>query len=272
MNKSRRKPIQKVLWKKYVWQRQTVAQLAHEYHRSTSWISRQLDQAPFATAVKIEPRPLAIVADTTFNGRSWGVCVLRSPKLKKNLAWQVVKKETVDAYHECRWRLEQKGFEITAAVIDGKPGVCAAFWDVPIQMCQFHQIAIITRYLTAKPKLEAGKELRDLTLTLPRTDEVAFKAGLDAWLQKWQSFMNEKSCNPETGRKFFTHKRLRSAYRSLARNKEILFTYQRYPGLNLPNTTNSLEGSFTLVKEMLRIHRGLKTRRKIKLITAILAK
>ncbi|MBI5222710.1 MAG: hypothetical protein HY980_04445 [Candidatus Magasanikbacteria bacterium] len=188
------------------------------------------------------------------------------------MSWQVVKKETVDAYHDCRWRLEQKGFEITAAVIDGKPGVYNAFWDVPIQMCQFHQITIVTRYLTAKPKLEAGKELRILALTLPQTEGYIFELELSVWFKRWQSFMNEKSYNPKTSRKFFTHKRLRSAYRSLERNKEILFTYQKYPELNMPNTTNSLEGSFAHLKDMLRIHRGLKAMRKIKMITEILAK
>jgi len=75
-------------------------------------------------------------------------------------------------------------------------------------MCQFHQIAIVTRYLTAKPKLEAGRELRNLVLTLPQTEEDIFDFELSAWLEKWQSFMNEKSYNSETGRKFFTHKRL----------------------------------------------------------------
>lgn len=197
---------------------------------------------------------------------------MRSPHLKKNLTWQLIKKETTDVYQECRWRLKQRGFKVLAAVIDGKPGLFDAFQDVPIQMCQFHQIAIVTRYLTAKPKLEAGQELRKLALTLPQTDEFAFEFRLKAWRKKWQTFLNEKSYNPDTRRKFFTHKRLRSAYRSLERNCGVLFTYHKYPQLNIPNTTNSLDGTFSHVKDMLRIHRGLKAKRKIKLIAEILSK
>lgn len=82
----------------------------------------------------------------------------------------------------------------------------------------------------------------------------------------------EKTFNPETKRWFYTHKRLRSAYRSLCTNSPFLFTYQRYPELGIPNTTNSLDGTFAHVKDLLRIHRGLTKRRKFKLIDEILSK
>ena len=59
-----------------------------------------------------------------------------------------------------------------------------------------------------------------------------------------------------TGRWHYTHKRLRSAYRSLRLNLPYLFTYQKYPELNIPNTTNSLDGCFAYLKELVRVHRG----------------
>jgi hypothetical protein len=208
----------------------------------------------------------------TFCKREFGICVLRSPHLKKNLVWQPARRETKDIYHSCRFELEKQGFEVQAVVLDGKPGIKEAFWDVPIQMCQFHQIAIVTRYLTTRPKLEAGQELRRIAMTLPHTEECFFEKELDAWYNKWELFLKEKTYNPETKHWFYTHKRLRSAYRSLKDNLGILFTYQKYPELNMPNTTNSLDGTFSHVKSLLRIHRGLKTRRKIKLINEILSK
>ena len=45
------------------------------------------------------------------------------------------------------------------------------FADIPIQMCHFHQVAIITRYLTRKSKLEAGKELREIILSLTKSNK-----------------------------------------------------------------------------------------------------
>lgn len=263
--------MQKVLWKKYCWGRQTVSQLTIAYGKSGRWIRQQLDHARVTKTV-IAPQPVVVVADMTFFRRTFGVCVFRSPHLKKNLYWKAASKETALLYHECRWSIEQRGFEITAAVIDGKPGLIEVFWDVPIQMCHFHQIKIVTRYTTSRPKLLAGQELRILALTLTKSSEERFSSNLNVWHKRWLEFLKEKTFNPETRRWFYTHKRLRSAYRSLKTNLPFLFTYQRHPELNIPNTTNSLDGSFSHLKDLLRIHRGLKLKRKLKLINEILAK
>jgi hypothetical protein len=208
----------------------------------------------------------------TFEKRTFGVCVLRSPHLKKNLVWHEAERETIEVYRCCVMRLKEQGFEIQAVVIDGKPGLFELFQDIPTQMCHFHQIAIVTRYLTSRPKLPAGQALRSLALTLTTTNEHAFVKELEAWHAAWSSFLKEKTIHPETKRWFYTHKRLRSAYRSLKRNRPYLFTYQRYPELKIPNTTNSLDGTFSNVKTLLRVHRGLKRQRKLKLIDEILSK
>jgi len=47
------------------------------------------------------------------------------------------------------------------------------------------------------------------------TDKESFEGGLELWFTKWESFLNERTTNPETGKYHYTHKRLRSAYRSL---------------------------------------------------------
>jgi hypothetical protein len=65
------------------------------------------------------------------------------------------------------------------------------------------------------------------------------------------SFLKERTIN-----RHYTHKRLRSAYRSLRLNLPCLFTYQKYPELNIPNTTNSLDGCFAYLKKIVRVHRG----------------
>lgn len=213
---------------------------------------------------------MVVIADVTFFRRSFGICVMRAPHLKKNLYVQEVRNESIDVHWQGRSALEREGYTIRAIVLDGRPGVRQLFSDIPVQMCHFHQKQIITRYLTNNPKLEAGIALKRLTATLCETNESAFTSALDDWYTCWSSFLKERTTDPLTGRWHYTHKRLRSAYRSLRINLPYLFTYQRYPELNIPNTTNSLDGCFAYLKELVRVHRGLKRSLKGKIIEEIL--
>lgn len=212
------------------------------------------------------------IADVTFFKRNFGVCVIRAPHLKKNLYVQEVQTESVDAYRQGRIDLENRGYTFNAIVLDGRPGVRQLFFDVPIQMCHFHQKQIITRYLTNNPKLEAGIELKKITDALCQTNERDFTDAINNWHQKWSSFLKERTTDSLTGKWFYTHKRLRSAYRSFKINLPYLFTYQKYSELNIPNTTNSLDGCFAYLKELVRVHRGINKTLKRKIIHEILTK
>jgi hypothetical protein len=66
-----------------------------------------------------------------------------------------VKSETNALYIQGIEELKTQGFEVLAIVCDGRKGLIT-FKDIPVQMCQFHQSAIIRRYLTKKPKLKAA--------------------------------------------------------------------------------------------------------------------
>lgn len=245
-------------------------QLSTTYHRSEKWIRNQLDHAPVKKFFLL-PQPVVVIADVTFWGRNYGVLVFRSFDLKQNLYWTEVSSETALVYREGRAILEDIGFTFDAVVIDGRRNIRGVFSDRPVQVCHFHQIASIRRYLTSRPKLEAGKQLRLLSLALPRVTEAVFVQALVEWHNRWNIFLKERSINPETGRWTYTHRRIRSAYRSLKTNLPYLFTYQRHPELHIPNTTNSLDGSFSHLKDRLRLHRGLKEKRRWKLIQEILA-
>ena len=131
---------------------------------------------------------------------------------------------------------------------------------------EFHQIKIIMRHLTRKPKSPAAQALRALSLTLTETTQAAFEAALKRWYEQYAAFLNERSVNEETGCSHYTHKRLRAAYNSLKRHLPWLFTCERFPELCIPNTTNLLEGKFSEMKQLLRCHRGLKKERKLRFI------
>lgn len=260
------------LWDEYVDGKQTLAQLAKKHDRSHVWVRKHLDEVFVPDAV-LAPQPTVVIPDTTFWGREYGVCVFRSPSLKKNLWWNEVGSERVAHYRYGRKILESRGWIFTAAVVDGRRGLAAVFSDIPVQMCQFHQEQRITKYLSCRPKTEAGRELRTLTLTLAKTDEATFTAALSAWHVRWKDFIEEKTVSEfTTGKKkwYYTHKNVRSAYRSLTANLPYLFTYQKYPELNIPNTTNSLDGSFSGLKKKLAVHHGLRRDRRYKVISELL--
>ena len=137
-------------------------------------------------------------------------------------------------------------------------------------MCQFHQAAIVRRYITKKPRLPASIELKDIVSMMKQTDKESFEVALKLWHKKWEQFLNERTLNEKTGKSHYTHKRLRSAYRSLKTNLPWLFTWYDNIELNIPNTTNSIEGSFADLKNKLRNHNGLSKARKMKFIDGFL--
>jgi len=46
-------------------------------------------------------------------------------------------------------------------------------------MCQFHQVAIIRRYITKNQKLPASIELKELVAMIKLTDKESFQGGLE---------------------------------------------------------------------------------------------
>jgi len=103
-----------------------------------------------------------------------------------------------------------------------------------------------------------------------QTDRESFEAVLQLWFDKWESFLNERTINSETKKSFYTHKRLRSAFRSLKNNLPWLFTWYDHIELNIPNTTNAIDGHFADLKNKLRNHNGLSLERKKKFIDGFL--
>jgi len=214
-----------------------------------------------------------MIVDSTFYKRVFGLMVVRVPSLRRNIYWREIINEKIEDYARTRKDLESQGWTIKAVVLDGRPGAKRVFANIPVQMCQFHQKQIINRRLTMKPKLPASIELRKLTNTLTKTNELMFTKSLDRWYEHWSPFLKERTYNQDNPKRWeYTHQRTRSAYYSLKTNLPHLFTYQKYPNLHIPNTTNSLDGYFSHLKELTKLHRGLNKQTKRKMIDEILAK
>lgn len=179
---------------------------------------------------------------------------------------QYVKTETNKLYLTGIEEIARRGISIQAIICDGRKGLLQLFDGIPIQMCQFHQQQIVTRYLTRKPKMPAAIELRALSLKLTQLDKMNFTNTLNEWYNKWERFLKERTISTTTGKSHYTHKRLRSAHLSLKRNLPWLYTFEDYKELMIPNTTNALDGSFADLKNKLRNHNGLSIDRKKKYI------
>lgn len=261
--------MRKLLWKQYVWDKQSLAQLSKKHDRGIPWIQKQLDLVVLEQE-KVSPDPLVFVADVSFFSRSDGVLVFRSPKLRKNILQTFVQGENAEMYRIARKELESQGFVFQGIVLDGKRGVREVFSDIPVQMCHFHQKQILRRYLTSKPKLEAGQELLAIGKTLTFLSEESFGKLLEEWFEKWEDFLKEKTLKNDGKHWHYTHKKIRSAYHSLRNNLPYLFTYRKYPELHMPNTTNSLDGFFSQMKKLLGVHRGLSEERRNRVVCEIL--
>jgi len=174
-------------------------------------------------------------------------------------------------YQNLITQIVDKGFIINAVVLDGKPGIISLFKGIPIQMCHFHMKAIITRKLTRNPKLQASIELKNIVSYLDKVSACRFKYMLLAWHNRHALFLNEKVDDNSKRGWHYKHRRLRSAYKSLIKFAPYLFTYQKYPQLNIPTTTNHLDGGcFSVLKDLLRVHRGIGIEMKCKLIVYFL--
>jgi hypothetical protein len=214
---------------------------------------------------------MVAVGDATCIGDTWMI-VFRDPHAQENVYYREIYAEGTSDYQLAREKLERDGFIFSAFVGDGRVAVPWLFGDIPVQMCHFHQKEIVVRYTTLNPELPAGRELLALANTLAHSTKFVFTTALLEWCAKWDTFLKERTLNPKTGKRSFTHKRLRSARDSLRRHLPYLFTFEDYPELNIPNTTNSLDGSFKKVKVAIGVHSGLTHARKLKLVKTLLTK
>ncbi len=170
-----------------------------------------------------------------------------------------------------------------AVVCDGQKGVLLSIvrcWpSTKVQRCHFHVWQNIRSKLTLHPQTTAGLSLLLLTKKLLRgiftTKEAqVWQSLLAAWEQKFGDFIKERTYSNSLGqrrRKWrYTHERLRSAYRQLAKllKEKQLFTYldsqllQRIqiiaPSQVIPRTTNYVEGGInSQLRTKLKLHRGM---------------
>lgn len=256
----------------YVEGKQTLNQLASKYGVSSKTISRDLRGMRYVQKIS-KDKEMTIQMDTTYWGRNFGLMVIKDALRKKILWRKYVTHETIADYVEgVRW-LKSQGFKVYGAVIDGMRGLAQAL-PFPVQLCQFHQMLIVRRYLTQEPELDASKELLELVNTITKMDKESFVGAFGEWYERNRDVVNERSHDRRIKRKTppYMRPRLRSAYLSIKRNMPLLWTFYDRPELGIPNTNNGLEGVFSDIKTKLRVHSGISREHRKKLIDEYLSR
>ena len=188
------------------------------------------------------------------------------------LAWQWCARESMASWSALLTQIPAP----LVVVCDGGTGVGAALrehWpDTLIQRCLFHVWMNLKTHLTLKPRTPAGQALLGLGRRLLHIETTAeatrwLQLVNDWWIEHGhltteRSYARARLRNglwdSPTGKQWwYTHERLRRAYRLLAYliRKEHLFTYL---ATGCPKTTSRLEGGINHpIKNVLRLHRGM---------------
>ena len=268
-NKTRAKNIEiNQIWNDYCFWKQTYSQLAEKYWENIKTIQKKLDTFEFVSPI-VKAREIILLMDTTYFWDLW-IMAFKDYESKKIINYKIVSNENNTDYKNWVKELQEQWWIIKAIVCDWRKWLLWWFSDIPTQMCNFHQVAIIRRYITKKPILEANIELKLLTELLTKTDKESFTFWLWEWHEKHKDFLSEKVIWKDW-KSYYLHKKTRSAYLSLKNHLKYLFVWYDYVWqIEIPNTTNWLEWAFGHIKAKVSLHRWLKKERKIKLILSLL--
>jgi hypothetical protein len=249
-----------------------------QLRRFLSWLTGKASQAELGGGTgrsfrhetgwcwQLEPRiPVtgevhdAVLVDGIWIG-SWCLLIAQS-STGQVIAWQWAARESTAAWEALFARVPPP----TVVVTDGGSGIRSALarsWpETAIQRCIFHLQLNVTRELTRKPRLRAGRALRQIALNLTNVHDIdaaiEWRLTLEAWWQKFGHLTRERTMY-ENGQFGFTHLKLRRAWSILHRAAEAghIFTSLTYGN---PRVTSRLEGLNSQIRHLLRHHRGMPT-------------
>lgn len=247
-----------------------------QLRRFLKWLSGKQSQSEFSTGTgrsfrdatawcwALEPLlPVTgevhdvILVDGVWIG-SWCLLIAQSAA-GTVIGWQWCARESTAAWEALFTNIP----EPVVVVTDGGSGIRSALartWpNAAIQRCIFHIQLNVTRELTRKPRLQAGRELRQLSIALGTTrttdDAITWRLTLEAWWHKHGHLTRERTMF-RNGQFGYTHDRLRKAWNILHRATQTghIFTFLKHDN---PRTTSRLEGLNSQIRHMLRHHRGM---------------
>lgn len=255
------------IWDAYQNGKQTIQELAEQYMVSASSIKRRLR---IIEHVWYQPDLTGmsgfIHLDATYWGHSWGIMLAVDDETGLPLYLAFIRNETTQDYRTAVDSIETAGYWIRGIIIDGKQTLFKEFENYPIQMCQFHMMQIVKRYLTKNPKMNASKDLMALFECMYELDQEDFWNEYELWKKQYDIFLNKRTTH-KNGKTFYLHRRVRTLVNSIDFYRPYLFTYQRPECDGMPNTNNKIEGTFTDLKKNLNNHSGMSIQNRTRFIS-----
>jgi len=157
--------------------------------------------------------PINLLIDATFFGRDYGYLCFHDTK--RVIYFKEIKTETVRDLRIGLLALKKAKYKINSVTIDGRRGyinnIRKIIGNIPIQMCLFHQKAIIRRYITDRPTTKCGKDLKELAKTICQVEnQQNFIDNFYKLKNKYQHFLHQRNDKGE-----YKHTSTRSAFRSI---------------------------------------------------------
>jgi len=257
----------KFVWfRKWVMERQVYKTLARDSKMSQSSLQRLFNfylLNPPQNAVRSKQHVHLLIDGTYFSN---GLCLILY--YDKNLQYvQLYRHTNKEKYKEIKEDLEnlrKLGTDVYSVTCDGHKSTIKSIQKVYpnaiIQRCVVHVKRQALSWLGKYPKMRQAQELLKLIIPITRLETVEkineWLANFHHWYLANEMFINEKSLSETTGRLWYTHKNLRASCSHIINAIPHLFSYIN--DVEIPKTTNELEGYFTHLKEKLTLHKGLR--------------
>jgi hypothetical protein len=194
--------------------------------------------------------------------------IVQNPNTHSPVSWSFAKRECYESWHSFFFSLRCRGVNPEFVVCDGQRGLLKALIDVwPnvfVQRCLIHVVRQAKLWLTKSPRTKAGQELRCIVCALlnirTRRQKRRWIRSFHSWMKRHQLFLKERTVNPNNSKRWwYTHRKLR-ATRSLI-NNSLPDLFRFISDRTVPRTSNHVEGGInSRLKDLLRVHRGLKPR------------
>ena len=256
------------MWNAYQNGKQTICQIAEQTHLSTSSIKRRLRKIECVwTQPNLSGQTGYVHLDVTYWGHNRSVMLALDDTTNKPLYVAFVKSETTQDYRTAIDAITEAGYTIKGIIIDGKKALFKEFKDYPVQMCQFHMLQIVMRYLTGNPKMKASIDLMLLMREMKHLTKEGFEAGYAVWKERYAEFLNECVTHKD-GKSCYLHRKVRTVVHSIDFYLPYLFTFLRPERAGMPNTNNKIEGTFTDLKKSLNNHTGMSQQNRKRFISS----
>ncbi len=196
--------------------KQTVAKIARKTDLSPSTIKRVLrDIAIRWEQPDLTGRSGFVHLDVTYWGHNRGVFLALDDESCRPLYLAFIHHETIADHEKAVKTIADLGYVTKGIVIDGMRSLSDNFSSYRIQMCQYHMLRIVKRYLTKSPRLKVSRSLKNLMKRLVGMGKDDFMKEYARWKEEYSQTLNRCSVSKRDGKSHYTHKRQRTAMNSV---------------------------------------------------------